>query len=171
MSHSCAGLERLPGLNTLVVKQNAISDLGACLAACSGLQKLSAAHNALTSLGGCLAGCTQLKELRLNHNRIAALPADLAANAQLRILDLGDNPIASVTALKVLDRTSPAWAAPQRVARSCTEAHCPSAVGERCGCLKVPLLGWAVDEAPRHLQCQGARLAVGIHAANVNYRC
>ena len=97
-----AGLERLPALNTLVAKQNAISDLGASLLTCSGLQKLSMAHNALTSLGGCLRGCTQLKELRLNHNRISALPKDLAANAQLRILDLGDNPIATVTALKVL---------------------------------------------------------------------
>lgn len=54
------GLEQLPNLNTLVAKQNAIADLGACLLACSGLQKLSMAHNALSSLGGCLAGCTQV---------------------------------------------------------------------------------------------------------------
>lgn len=98
-----AGLEHLPTLNTLVAKQNAISELGDCLSTCSGLQKLSMAHNDLSSLGGCLRGCTQLKELRLNHNSISGLPPDLAANAQLRILDLGDNPIASVAVLKVLN--------------------------------------------------------------------
>jgi Leucine-rich repeat (LRR) protein len=94
-----AGLDNLPGLNTLVAKQNHISSLS--LAGCSALHKLSMAHNALSELGDALSACTGLKELRLNHNRLERLPPDLAANAQLRIVDLGDNPISRTGALKV----------------------------------------------------------------------
>ncbi len=96
-----AGLKRLPNLNTLVLKQNAIKELGTSLHKCGGLQKLSMAHNQLSSIGDALSHCTALKELRLNHNAIELLPAELAANSQLRILDLGDNPIADTDVLKV----------------------------------------------------------------------
>ncbi len=96
-----AGLKRLPNLNTLVLKHNAIKELGSCLHKCTALQKLSMAHNQVSSIGDALVHCTALKELRLNHNAIERLPPQLSANSQLRILDLGDNPIADTDALKV----------------------------------------------------------------------
>lgn len=96
-----AGLKRLPNLNTLVLKHNAIKELGSCLHKCTALQKLSMAHNQLSNIGDALVHCTALKELRLNHNAIARLPLQLSANSQLRILDLGDNPIPDTDAIKV----------------------------------------------------------------------
>ena len=41
----------MKGLNTLVLKNNAFTDLGASLHHCTALSKLSMAHNQLSDLG------------------------------------------------------------------------------------------------------------------------
>lgn len=96
-----AGLSKLPRLNTLVLKGNALQGLGHSLDGCTGLKKLSLGHNALSSLGPALHTCRELHELRLSHNLLASLPSELAACSRLRILDAGHNPIANASAVTV----------------------------------------------------------------------
>ncbi len=43
-----AGLGVLPELNTLILKQNQVTDLGTSLHGCTALAKLSVAHNRYT---------------------------------------------------------------------------------------------------------------------------
>ncbi len=43
-----AGLGVLPDLNTLILKQNQVTDLGTSLRGCTALAKLSVAHNKYT---------------------------------------------------------------------------------------------------------------------------
>ena len=43
-----AGLDLLPELNTLILKQNEVTDLGTSLHGCTALAKLSVAHNRYT---------------------------------------------------------------------------------------------------------------------------
>ena len=45
MQRLVAGLGALPDLNTLILKQNQVTDLGASLHGCTALAKLSVAHN------------------------------------------------------------------------------------------------------------------------------
>ena len=49
-----AGLKEIKGLNTLVLKSNAFTDLGKALHHCTALSKLSMAHNQLSDLGDSL---------------------------------------------------------------------------------------------------------------------
>ncbi len=43
-----AGLDVLPELNTLILKENQVTDLGTSLHGCTALAKLSVAHNKYT---------------------------------------------------------------------------------------------------------------------------
>ena len=49
-----AGLKEIKGLNTLVLKNNAFTDLGKSLHHCTALSKLSMAHNQLSDLSDSL---------------------------------------------------------------------------------------------------------------------
>ena len=48
-----AGLRKLPELNTVILKNNSVTDIGGTVRGCAALVKLSLAHNDVRILASC----------------------------------------------------------------------------------------------------------------------
>ncbi|ETV97546.1 hypothetical protein H310_09460 [Aphanomyces invadans] len=83
----------LPGLTSLIVSHNRITDISAkSMGKLKGLTKLQISHNKLTELPD-LTALEYLTELRASHNQLTALPATIHRNENLKIVDVCHNNI------------------------------------------------------------------------------
>ena len=85
---SAGGLEKLTKLETLILSNNAITELSGWISSATALTKLSASNNPVENFAG-LADLKNMKELRLNSTGMRRVGEVVGGMSRLRILEVG----------------------------------------------------------------------------------